>query len=104
MAKDKSRVVRIYNCSKQLVPLQVKPPGADFYTSESQVRLIPGQDTLLPYSHLRWEQIENLQRRGMIRILYDSETAKEREAVLEEARQTKAAQAVELQEHRADAE
>lgn len=70
---DKSRVIRIYNCSKQMVPLQIRPPGSDFYTSEAQVRLAPGQDTLLPASHIREEQIDNLQRRRMIRVIYDSE-------------------------------
>ena len=79
---EKSRVVRIYNCSKQMIGVQVKPPGADFYTSEAQVRLAPGQDTLLPYSHLRWEQIENLQQRGMLKILYDSREADDRAATI----------------------
>ena len=79
---DKSRVVRIYNCSKQMIGLQVRPPGADFYTSESQVRLTPGQDTLLPHSHLRWEQIENLQQRRMVKVIYDSKEADDRDATI----------------------
>lgn len=70
-------MLRIYNCSKQLIPLQVRPPGGDFYTSEQQVRLAPGGDVLLPKTHLRQEQIENLQKRRMIRILYDSESEAE---------------------------
>jgi len=83
MAKaEKSRMVRLYNCGTQMIPLQVRPPGADFYTGESQVRLAPGQDTLLPHSHLRWEQIENLQKRRMIRVIYDSQEAEDAEAVV----------------------
>lgn len=75
--KDKSHVVRIYNNSGQMIPLQARAPGGDFYTSEQQVRLMPGKDVLLPKTHLRKDQIENLQKRGMIKVLYDSEAAQE---------------------------
>jgi hypothetical protein len=68
----KSEMVRLYNSSKQMIPLQVRVPGGDFYRSEHQVRLNPGNDVQLPKSHLRVDQIENLQRRGMLKILYDS--------------------------------
>ncbi len=73
--KKRSHVVRIYNNSKQMIPLQVRAPGGDFFTSEQQVRVMPGKDVLLPKSHLRSDQIENLQKRGMVRVVYDSETA-----------------------------
>jgi len=75
--KKKSHVVRIYNNSRQMIPLQARAPGADFFTSEQQVRLDPGKDVLLPKSHLRRDQIENLQKRGMIKVVYDSEVAEE---------------------------
>lgn len=80
MAKSKTRVVRLYNNSKQMIPLQVRAPGSEFYTGESQVRLDPGKDVLLPYTHLRQDQVENLKRRGMIKILYDSQIAEDQEA------------------------
>ncbi len=75
MAKQKSHVVRIYNNSKQMIPIQLSAPGGDFYTSEQQVRLVPKADVQLPKSHLRMEQIENLQKKGLIRVVYDSETS-----------------------------
>lgn len=77
MAKKKSvksPVVRIYNSSKQMIPLQVRSPGSDFFTNEQQVRLQAGQDTLLPKSHLNLHQIENLRRKRMIRVVYDNES------------------------------
>jgi hypothetical protein len=82
MAKSKTRVVRIYNSSKQMIPLQVRIPGSEFYTGESQVRIDPGKDALLPFDHLRSDQLENLKRRGMIRILYDSQAAEDQEAAV----------------------
>jgi len=81
MAKNKTRVVRVYNSSKQMIPLQVRIPGSGFFAGESQVRLDPGQDALLPYDHLLSDQIENLKRRGMLKIMYDSQTAEDQEAV-----------------------
>jgi hypothetical protein len=78
----KTRVVRLYNNSKQMIPLQVRAPGSEFYTGETQVRLDPGKDVLLPHSHLRHDQIDNLTRRGMLRILYDSQTAEDQEAAI----------------------
>lgn len=82
MAKNKSHVVRIYNCSNQLIPLQVRAPGSDFYSNEQQVRIGPNQDVLLPKSHLREDQIKNLQSRRMIKVVYDSERNEEEEAAL----------------------
>ena len=73
MAHKKSAVIRIYNCSKQMIPIQVRAPGSDFYTNEQQVRIGSGKDVTLPKSHLRMEQVENLQKRRMIQVVYDSE-------------------------------
>lgn len=77
MAKKKSAIVRIYNRSKQMIPIQVRAPGSDFYTNEQQVRIDPGKDVALPKSHLRMDQIENLQKRRMIQVVYDSEAVGE---------------------------
>lgn len=82
MAKNKTPVVRIYNRSKQLVPLQVRAPGSDFFTNEQQVRIPAGQDVLLPKTHLRQDQIENLCKRGIIKVVYDSDEAEELQAAL----------------------
>lgn len=77
MAKNKSHVIRVYNSSNQMIPLQARAPGTDFFTSEQQVRIGPGRDVLLPKSHLRMDQIDNLQKRGMIKVVYDSENAED---------------------------
>ena len=82
MARQKSHVVRIYNNSRQLISLQVRSPGSDFYTNEQQVRIQPNHDVLLPKSHLRDDQINNLKARGLIKVVYDSEIQAEREAAL----------------------
>ena len=72
-AKTKSGIIRVYNCSKQMISLQVKAPNGDFYTGEQQIRLNPGKDVTLPKSHVRTEQIENLQKKRMIKVIYDKE-------------------------------
>jgi hypothetical protein len=79
--KIKSAVVRIYNCSKQMIPLQLRAPGSDFFTNEQQIRLGPGKDVVLPKTHVRDDQIQNLQKRRMLKVVYDSEAAAEIAAV-----------------------
>lgn len=74
MKATKSHVIRVYNCSKQMIQLQARAPGSDFYSSEIQVRLMPGKDAVLPKSYLYSEQIKNLQAKKMIQVLHDSET------------------------------
>lgn len=66
-------LIKIYNTSKQTIRLQLKPPGGDFYSTEQQVGINPGQVVTLPKSHVLREQVDNLQRRQMLRVLYDSE-------------------------------
>lgn len=73
--KQKSSMMRLYNCSRQMIPLQVRAPGSDFFSNEQQVRLDPGKDVMLPKSYLRIEQIENLQKRRMLQVNYDSDDA-----------------------------
>jgi hypothetical protein len=80
--KTKTHVVRVYNNSKQLIQLQLRPPGSDFYTNEIQVRINPGQDVLVPKTHLLYSQVENLKKRGFIKILHDSEVAAEQQMTI----------------------
>lgn len=82
MSKKRTHVVRLLNISQQLLRLQVKPPAGDFFLHEQQVCLRPGQDAMLPKDHLRPEQIKNLQARGVLRVVYDSEAVAERESAL----------------------
>ena len=79
---SKSAVIRVYNNSKQLIQLQVRAPGSDFFTNEQQVRIPPGENVLLPKSHVRQDQIENLQKRGFIKIVYDSQAVEQFEEAL----------------------
>lgn len=71
--KARSATIRLYNCSKQMIPIQVRTPGSDFFSNEQQVRLLPGRDVVLPKSHLLEEQIDNLRRRRMLQVSYDSD-------------------------------
>jgi hypothetical protein len=75
MAKTRTRTntVRIHNISTQMIALQMKTPGADFYQSEQQIRLAPGQTSLLPKEHLNWDQVLNLQAKTMLKVVSDSE-------------------------------
>jgi len=73
MENGKLQFVRIYNCSKQMIPLQLRSPGSDFFANEQQVRIAPNKDVVLPKSHLLEDQITNLQQRRMIKVTYDSE-------------------------------
>lgn len=79
---QKSHVIRVYNKSNQLIQLQMRPPGGDFFTNESQVRILPGREVLLPKSHCRQDQLDNLSKKGFIKILYDSQVVAERQEAI----------------------
>ena len=70
-----SDVVQIYNRSKQTIPLQVRPPGGDFFLHEQAIQLGPGKTVTLPKTYTNEAQINNLQRRQQIQVIFDSETA-----------------------------
>lgn len=72
----KGETIRVYNRSQQTVPLQVKPPGGDFFLHEQVVHLRPGKSVRLPKSFVNEPQIQNLQKRRILQIIYDSESAK----------------------------
>ena len=61
--------VRIYNISDQMIPLQVKPPNGNFFTSEQQIRLAPNDHIELPKEYLLSDQIKNLKNKGFLKIL-----------------------------------
>ena len=64
--------VRILNISHQMIPIQTRRPNSDFYLDEQQVRLAPGKDVKLPKSHLMMDQIDNLCKRGVLRVVSSS--------------------------------
>ena len=76
----RSRIVTLYNTSQQSIPLQIRPPGSDFYSGEQQVWIKPGNSAQLPWDHLNQDQVDNLMRRGAIKKVYDSKTADEKVA------------------------
>jgi hypothetical protein len=71
--KETNHVVQIYNSSKQMIPISVKPPGGDFFLHEQTIYLKSGKTVRLPKSFLNESQISNLTTRRMIKILHDSE-------------------------------
>ncbi len=64
-----SDTIIVYNSSKQAVPLSLRPPGAEFFTSEQQVTLNPGKQITLIKEHVNLDQVSNLQRRGILKVL-----------------------------------
>jgi len=74
----KSDIVQLYNCGNQTLPLQAKQPGGDFYLHEVSIQLQPGKTVRVPKDHLNQAQIGNLCKRGMLKILHDTEVASAR--------------------------
>ena len=73
--KETNFVVQLYNCSKQMIPVSVRPPGGDFFLHEQTIYLRPGKTVRLPKNFLNDSQITNLTTKRMIRILHDSENS-----------------------------
>jgi hypothetical protein len=72
-ARETNFVVQIYNSSRQMIPISVRPPGGDFFLHEQTIYLRPGKTVRLPKSFLNDSQVSNLTTKRMIRILHDSE-------------------------------
>jgi len=66
--------VTLCNSSKQLLRIQVKPRGGDFYMEEQQIALNPGGTVTLPKEYLLAAQVENLQARGMLKVKTEDNT------------------------------
>ncbi len=79
----KGAVVRLYNRSSQMIPVQIKPPGGDFFLHEQTVYLRPRQTVKVPKSHLNHDQIHNLQARRELQVLYDTDVAEAMRAAKE---------------------
>lgn len=73
----KNETVRLYNRSSQMIGIQLRPPGGDFYLSEQCLYLRSKQTVKVPKSHLNKSQIDNLQRRRELQVVYDSSVASE---------------------------
>ena len=77
--KDDGHTVMIYNRGRQVIPLQVKPPGGDFFLHEQTIHLHPGKHVRLPKSYTNANQIRNLQAKRQIQLIGDTEEQAERE-------------------------
>lgn len=71
MSTDKN--VTISNRSRQMIPLQAKPPKGDFFYEEHQIRLNPGATAQIPGRYLNWSQIENCKGRGDIVVVEEKQ-------------------------------
>jgi hypothetical protein len=67
--------IRLYNQSRQTIPVHVKPEGGDFFLHEQVVYIQPGKSVVVPTSIINNSQIGNLQAKGMLKILHDSREA-----------------------------
>jgi endo-alpha-1,4-polygalactosaminidase (GH114 family) len=79
--RKKDDFIVIHNCSPQLIVLQIerkaKPgrPRLGFWHSQQNVQLYPKNTVKLPKSIVMMEQLKNLQAKGKLRILGQSEAA-----------------------------
>jgi hypothetical protein len=67
MPTDRNTVIT--NRSRQMIPIQVRPPKGDFFYEEHQIRLNPGKTVTLPKRYLNQSQIENCRGRGDLAII-----------------------------------
>lgn len=72
MAK-KNTVIKIYNRSRQMIPLQVKPPGGDYFLHEQTIYLSPKKTVSIPSGYLLADQIKNLKARRELAIVSGTE-------------------------------
>ena len=72
--REDGHTITVYNRGRQVIPLQVKPPGGDFFLHEQTVHLHPGKHVTIPKSYANSSQIKNLQAKRQIQILADTET------------------------------
>jgi len=63
--------IKIKNVSKQMIPINlVSPKGVNFFVGNQSIYLHAGKTQEFPKSRLMWnEQIINLQKKGMIKIV-----------------------------------
>lgn len=67
--EDKGKI-RIYNCSRQQIPIHLNAPkGVDFFLGAQDIRLNPGQYHIFNRNRVRMGQIERLQKQGMIQVI-----------------------------------
>ena len=69
-ARTKERnPIRIINCSNQMIPIQLSAEGEDFFRGQQQIQLRSGKDVLIDEKYLIKGQTENLQQRGLLKLI-----------------------------------
>jgi hypothetical protein len=61
--------IRIINCSNQMIPVQLSAEGEDFFRGQQQIQLQSGKDVLIDEKYLIKGQAENLQQRGLLKLI-----------------------------------
>lgn len=75
IAKENTPVVEdtvvLYNCSKQMLAIHLKQPaGVNFFLGAQTIYLHPNKQATFIKNRLMWEeQISNLQKKGMLKVL-----------------------------------
>jgi hypothetical protein len=69
MPREEMEFVTIENISSQMVRIQIKPPGGDFYLDEQQIQINPNNRISVPKDHLLWQQIENFKAHKILRVI-----------------------------------
>ncbi len=71
MRRNNTNFIRLYNKSRQMLPISAKAPKGDFFIHESTIQLQPGRSVTLPRSHVNMDQIQNLRARTFLKIVHD---------------------------------
>lgn len=61
--------IRIINCSNQMIAIQLTAEGEDFFRGQQQIQLQSGKDVLIDEKYLIRGQAENLQQRGLLKLI-----------------------------------
>jgi len=62
--------VMLYNPKRMAIPIQLSPPpGWDFWTGEQTVQLKGREQCKFPAHRLNEDQIVNLEKKGMLKVL-----------------------------------
>ena len=73
MSVKEKEIIRLLSTSKQVINIHVRPPKSDFYIGEQPIALMPGKVVDIPRTYVNYDQVKNLQAKGFIKILADSD-------------------------------
>ena len=61
--------ITLYNASKQVLHISLRPPKGDFYLTEQQVAIVPGTTATVPRDHINVGQIQGLRTKRLLRVV-----------------------------------